>query len=169
MSNLINPSFFVGDINIPNTSKLEVAESLNVFISKYEKDLLIKMLGYSLWKSYDTDPTTERFVNLINGVDEWRGLVYDISDTVKGSVIAYYVYCWWLKDKQTWNSGIGVVRPKGDQVDVMPIHIKMVDAWNTCSSIVGEFISYMSDSDDIYPEWNPCELWQLRPINDFDI
>jgi len=169
MPNLIDVSFFVGDINIPNTSKPEIEESLNLFIAKHEKQLLKQMLGYELWTSFDEDDTTQRFVDLIDGIGEWQGLVYNISDTVKGSLIAYYVYCYWIKDKQIWNSGIGTVRPKGDSAEIMPIYMKYMEAWNTCSAQMGEFVIYMENNLDIYPEWSPVDLWMLRPVNDFDL
>jgi hypothetical protein len=169
MPNLIDSSFFVGDINIPNTSKPEVAESLNLFIAKHETELLKQLFGYELWKSYNTDATTPRFFSLINGEDDWRGLVYNISLDVKGSLIAYYVYWFWMKDKQIWNSGYGTVRPKGDQTEVMPVYLKLMEAWNTFSKQACEFISYIGNNKDIYPEWSPINLWEFNTINDFDI
>jgi len=169
MPNLIDVKFFVGEINIPNTTKLEVEESLNVFISKYEKQLLKQMLGYELWKSYNDDNTTPRFVDLIDGKDEWQGLVYDITDTVQGSLIANYVYCYWLRDKQIWNSGLGTVRPKPDSAEIMPLYMKYMEAWNSCSEQIWDFVKYMEASSDVYPEWKPVDLWMLRSVNDFDL
>lgn len=173
MPNLVDASFFVGDINIPNTQKPEIAESLNIFISRYEKELLIHLFGFELYNSYLLDPSTDRFVKIINGSvdDNWRGLVYNITDTVKGSLIAYYVYNFWLKDKHVWNSGVGTVRAKGNVTDVMPVAIKMTDAWNEFSRQVLEFSYYMGQDGnaDVYPEWQSWGLCSFRKTNDFDI
>jgi len=169
MPNLIDTTFFVGEINIPNTSKPEVAESLELFIAKYEEELLLKLLGYELYKAYKDDPSERRFTDLVSGTKEWRGLVYAISPTVDGSLIAYYVYTWWLKDKHVWNSGVGTVRAKGDATEVMPISLKMTEVWNMFSHQVTEFCTFMEVNKVDYPEWSNVNLWQFRVINEFDI
>jgi hypothetical protein len=175
MPNLIDTSFFVGEINIPNTGKLEIQESLTHFITKYEQDLLQQLFGYELWKSYNADNTTPRFAYIINGVEydngtkNWRGLIY-ANGTTKLSLIANYIYYQWMKDKEIWNSGIGVVRPTPNQAIVMSPGLKMVEAWNDMSEQICEFYDYMNFSkNDVYPEWSTFGLWQFKRTNDFDI
>jgi len=175
MANLIDTSFFVGEINIPNTGKLEVQESLTHFITKYETDLLQQLLGHGLWKSYNADNETPRFVELINGIEydngtkSWGGLVR-INGTTKLSLIANYIYYHWLKDKEIWNSGIGSVKPTPNQAINMSPGLKMVEAWNDMSKQICEFYDYMSFSKtSVYPEWNTFGLWQFKRTNDFDI
>ena len=49
MSNiLIDLSFFVGDIVIPNTERTTISERLSWFISRYEKECLISLLGVNI-------------------------------------------------------------------------------------------------------------------------
>jgi hypothetical protein len=174
MARIVNISFFVGDINIPNTSKPEVAESLQLFIDKYEEELLNQLLGNELYHLVvDPIPTQydERFQKLVYGdaAANWRGLVYDYGTPTQYSLIAYYIYWWWLKNKYIWNSGIGTVRPKGSSVDVMSPALPMIEAWNTFSEQVGELYDYMRYYSDVYPEWEPYNLWQFNKVNDFDI
>jgi|SRR5678815_4098121 hypothetical protein len=173
---LIDTSFFVGEINIPNAQKPEVKESLELFIAKGEQQLLRQLFGHELYVSYAADSTTQRFQDLIYGedFDYWRGLIYDITPSsgtniVRGSLIADYIYTWWIKDKQLWNSGVGIVRPKGDNSEVMPISLKIMNAWNQFSHQVYEFVFFMNANIDVYPEWSPINLWEFRVINDFDI
>jgi len=175
MANLIDTSFFIGEINIPNTGKLEVQESLTHFITKYENDLLHQLLGYELWKAFKADPTSPRFTKLVNGVEyyegirNWGGLIRS-NGTTKLSLIANYIYYHWLKDKEIWNSGIGSVKPTPNQAINMSPGLKMVEAWNDMSEQIYEFNDYMSFSkNDVYPEWSPYGLWQFKRTNDFDI
>jgi hypothetical protein len=72
---LIDRSYFVAQINIPNT---EVAESgigalLDQFINKYEPQFLRYVLGHELYMAFragiSTMPIPQRFVDLISGVD----------------------------------------------------------------------------------------------------
>jgi len=169
MANLIDITFFVGEINIPNTSKPEIAESLELFIAKYEPEFIRKLFGNEMYASYLNAPTDPRFTEIINGKDNWRGLVYPISDSVDGSPIANYIYTMWLKDKHVWNSGVGTVRSKGDGTEVMPISFKMTEMWNQMSRQIVEFQTFMSDKSEIYPDYSPYDIWEFRRINEFDI
>lgn len=52
MANLIDISFFFGELNI--AQKSEAAGSLALFIDEMEPRLLTDLLGYELWKAYST-------------------------------------------------------------------------------------------------------------------
>jgi len=174
MANLVTSDFFVVEIGIPNISKQEINESLNVFIGKYEQEVLFALFGYELLKSYNADSTTDRFLKIVNGTEyydgtkKWNGLVYKIND-INFSLIANYIYYYWLRDKHIWNSGIGTIRPAPNQAVNISPGLKMVSAWNSFSSDVCEFIDYMNNSTEIYPEWNSVNIWKFRRTNDFDI
>lgn len=85
MSNLIDTSFFIGEIAIPNTGSAEIQEYLQIFIYKYEERCLQGILGYSLYKEFVANPTDQRMLDLINGKEylfgsilkNWKGLVYN--------------------------------------------------------------------------------------------
>lgn len=172
MANLVDTSFFVGDINIANTSKPEVAQSVNLFISKYENELLIQILGIDLYDQMKANPTEERFQKLINGDKDfnWRGLVYTYNGSeTKYSLIAYYVYWWWVKDKYIWNSGVGTIRPKPSEGEIMSPALKMMESWNTFSDQAYELTTYIRLNSDVYYEWTPYCLSDFEKVNDFDI
>lgn len=84
MSYLINQSFFVRDLVIPNTGNAAVLETINSFIAKYEPQCLSKILGYELYKAFGTE-SSQRMVDLLGGVEytnqfgklaKWQGLVH---------------------------------------------------------------------------------------------
>ncbi len=172
MPNLVDTTFFVGDITIPNTHKAEVAENLNLFIGRRENELMLKLLGKELYDLYKANPTDPRFVAINDK------LVY-IIDGQKYSPIAYYVYWWWMKDKASWTSGVGNIRANSNvAVEVSPA-IKMVHAWNTFSEGIRAFTTWMDDNSETYPEWSGRTYnWsygnlygydEFRKTNDFDI
>lgn len=287
---LINSSFFTAEINIPNTGKLEVNESINMFINKYENSLLQRLLGYELWKAFMASPTEQRFIDLVNGVEyvnfsgktkKWKGLIYGSDgnpiqqnivgytqrkneqiqvgvnpalvagattalfdgqfgkpnyigefpifervqygstmitnvnytfDSLTGlfsfvevgdqflpwewfnitfnpvpitgyvppdstvtyySLIANYVYWYWMKDNAVWNSGLGTASPnKRAAVDMSPA-IKMVNAWNDFSCGVENLYDYLNNSKTVYPEYDSSISYlafcEFRKTNDFDI
>lgn len=85
---LIDRSYFVGNINIPNTDRPEIQERLDLFIETYEAELLPDLLGYSLYKAFTQGlqgaPIEQKWTDLLEGVEytnqsnrlaKWRGLV----------------------------------------------------------------------------------------------
>jgi hypothetical protein len=103
---LIDKSYFVGDLNIPNTGDLPVSERLTWFIQKYEPEFLLKLLGYPLYKVFIaglavTPPATpdQRFIDILYGKEytdpngllcKWQGLI--ITDNPTLNLAGGYVY-----------------------------------------------------------------------------
>jgi hypothetical protein len=88
---LIDISYFVGELNIPNTDQQPVRERLDRAILKYEQEFLRKLLGYPLYKTFVTGlqvvpPATpdqrildilygKEYTNLQGYLTQWRGLI----------------------------------------------------------------------------------------------
>lgn len=88
---IINASYFVGEINIPNTDSGPILERVNFFIQKYEPEFLTDLLGYPLYKAFITGISVvppavpaSRFTDIIFGAEytdrngiprKWKGLV----------------------------------------------------------------------------------------------
>jgi hypothetical protein len=85
---LIDRTYFVGELNIPNTAQAAVGSLLDLFIEKYEEEFLRKALGYSLHKALkaglEVVPVAQKWTDLIEGVEYtdqnnqvrfWSGLV----------------------------------------------------------------------------------------------
>jgi hypothetical protein len=85
---LIDRTYFVGELNIPNTSQAAIGSAVDLFIEQYEEKLLNEVLGYSLYKALKTGlqevPVTQMWTDLIQGVEYtdlnskvklWKGLV----------------------------------------------------------------------------------------------
>jgi hypothetical protein len=178
---IVDETFFVGEINIPNTSKPEIKNSLTIFIEKYESELLTDLLGKELFNLVEDARGDDRIYVLILGTDKytvdglvgsWRGLNYSYGSGVTGqtySLIAYYIYWWWMKDKQIWGSGVGTSRVKPQNAEVMPIYMKLITAWNKFSEETLELYNFLSANQSIYPEWCSNSIWAYTKINDFDI
>lgn len=94
----IDASYFVGNLNIPNTDQQAVAEALSLFILKYEPEFLQKLLGYPLYKAFINGmnvvaPATpaQRYLDILYGKEytdlngnlaKWQGLIITDSPTV---------------------------------------------------------------------------------------
>jgi hypothetical protein len=85
---LIDRTYFVGDLNIPNTSQAAIGSQVDLFIEQYEEQFLNEVLGYSLYKALKAGlqvvPVAQMWTDLIEGVEYtdanskvrfWKGLV----------------------------------------------------------------------------------------------
>lgn len=180
---LIDKTYFVGEINIPETSNASVLERLNFLIAKYEDQLLRDLLGNALYAAYTTGivvtPTPEsKWTDLRDGkaytyasVDQyWPGFR---KASTKQSLIANYVYYYWMKDKASHTTAIGEVKDNTDGGQrVNPIY-KQIRAYNEMVDQVRELVKFLNSNTSIYTEWNRVlgnsVLTRYRYINAFNI
>lgn len=148
---LIDNTYFRIDISLT----LGTYNDVDLYIGKFEKEVLINLLGYtdytemmSAFAALPGTPLPEKWDALINGKsyiygDEtlyWNGLIN--SDKV--SFIAYYVYCRYLQAKQSQSSGAGVVTPKNENSNVVDGIPNFVNSWNHFVELYDECQFFMS-------------------------
>lgn len=170
---LINAQYFVGNLMIPNAAEASVASTINFYINKYEKDFLVNLLGYQLYKVHSDNTTDQRFKDIIEGCEytdyngntaKWKGLIEIlVPDPVapatnpigqKQSIIANYVYFYYRKYNMSQFTGIGEVITKASEgSDHVSPRRKIIAIWNEIHFEVSDFIAYMEMSQDKYPEW----------------
>lgn len=180
MANLINSEYFVHDINLP----VGQFSDLVSYITRYEKDILQSLLGYELYQLVKNSTATEgRIYDLINGKEytieykgrdqliKWNGLV----NTDKVSLIAYYVYCQYLRGKASFQTTSGAVVPGNESGTAANQSFDMFEAWNAMrelygyegqSSIIPSAYNFLKENESDYPELIFTEIGKL---NAFDI
>jgi hypothetical protein len=85
---LIDRTYFVGELSIPNTSQAAIGSAVDLFIEQYEEQFLNEVLGYTLYKALKAGlqevPVAQKWTDLIEGVEyidladktrKWKGLV----------------------------------------------------------------------------------------------
>lgn len=139
----------IGD-TAPNSNLLGNVTELDVFLKEYERDYLIKSLGYSLFKEFQShlevvepatvqtvkDSAPQKWKDLMDGREytkdgrtvNWRGLVFT-DDGLKRSPIAYYVCYHFLKSDLGRYLGTGVQREKTKNTVFADPAPKAVDIW----------------------------------------
>jgi hypothetical protein len=174
MANLIDTSYFEGEIEVPNSNQAEIAADLNDSITKYEQEVLIYLLGYALFKELKAQPNYtsgdkwdklvngEEFTYTVNGATvttRWEGL----KGFSKKSLIAYYVYWMHRRKRKSYTAGGGAeAESKSANSDKVSPYIKMVEVWNEfikmygitdCYYDLGEVVaySYLTYPVDQYP------------------
>lgn len=177
---IINASYFVGELNIPNTNNAGALERINFFISKYEKEYLMKVLGVGCYNDFiealNADPVIEPWLSLKNGKDftNQQGILihyFGLANDDKKSPLANYVYYHYQRDAYTQTAGVGEVQSKAENATVVTPAYKMESAWNDMikqTQVLIEFL-YVNNAD--YPKFNlayvPREL--VIPINTWNI
>lgn len=173
MPNLINQSFFVRDIMIPNLSHTADLDRLTSFINKYEPKCLLDILGYPLYKVFGTE-SSQRMTDLKNGAEftdglgetrKWQGLIHDTDI----SLIANYIYFYYQQYLAQHTTGVGtsVQNQEGGQA-ISPAS-KMADAWNFFSDEVKQMSYFLwmkkdVDGNRIYPEFSYHQYCETRRI-----
>ena len=145
MANLIDSTYFKGDILL--TNKTDLATDISEAIARYEKEILISLLGYKTYKQLVATPTVEPYKSLIEGAEfeltfdgitqllKWNGL----KNSDKESLIAFYTYYKYQERNFVKPSAIGTVKAKAENSETVTPVWKMVNAWNEMIKLYGEF------------------------------
>jgi len=164
---LIDSTYFTNDINL----SLGTYSDIDQFIAKYEKEVLIGLLGYTLYTemmaAYAASiatvpvPLPQKWDRLINGYTydyngvtiRWNGLIN--SDKV--SFIAYYVYCQYIKSHQFPQSQTGAVQPQNENSVVVDGIANHTAGWNRFVELYGigseSALAYLVTNSDEYTDW----------------
>ena len=154
---LIDSTYFVGEISLP----VGKYSDLSLFIERLEKQFLRKALGYELSKLVieNTDPLV---ADLIAGSGQWEGL----TNTGKESVIAYYVYYYYLRSKVTFTTSTGEKKPDNENsTDATPA-FKVMRAWDLMLKGLSRMDAYIQTVPELLDIYEPTDLGR---VNAFDL
>jgi hypothetical protein len=144
----IDSTYFVGEIAIPNVDK--TIGSINQAIDQYEKEILIKLLGYKLFSLLvadctDGEPASPQYISLVKGAEfehtcygstntlKWEGFV----NAEKQSLIAYYVYYQYVLRDITHLAGSGVILSPSGKGSRSSSVDKLCNAWERMRILYG--------------------------------
>lgn len=156
---IIDNTYFKNEIYIPhakpsvNDEVVAVDIELVSFINEYERDCLIKCLGFSLFNEFlavldSTKPNglvdgvNAKWNDLLNGKTyansagvqvAWRGIRFKSSKAEGAkpdvSFLANYIYWFYEQERETSNSGIGHVKEKSKNAENVSASAKVIKAW----------------------------------------
>lgn len=122
-------------VGVPN-----VSTELEDAISKYERELLIGFLGITLYNELNTAladlPNADvKWQNLVDGTEYVKdGVTYrfdGLSGFDKDSLVAYYVFCKYMENDESYYSTTGIVKSNAQNADSFNPTRKYLDAWST--------------------------------------
>ena len=171
---LITKDYFRDDINLPKSD----LSDLDGYIRRFEEDVLIALLGYELYKAVilpanaEVSPYKEilegaEYTVEYNGRDQlikWPGLKPGSDNR---SLIAYYVYVYYLKNKVTSYQTVGMVKSRQENSYNANVMGKIMAAWNEFEGLYGfagqsvlvpSAYNFLLEKKDLIPEWVFTEL-----------
>lgn len=147
---LINASYFQKEISIPNVNEdlSETSETLDLMIDEKVRLLLQQdILGLNLFEELDShvedgvlkSDAPQKWKDFVNGVEytdsngknrKWNGLIFNLG-SVKKSLLAYYVFNFWLQYNDTVVTGAGEQAIAVANAQRINSNRRIVDSWNT--------------------------------------
>lgn len=181
MANIIDYTYFIGDINLPQAGSTDGQAYVNRFITIYETEFLQLVLGYDLWKAF-TDGLAagspdQKWIDIRDGKEfadlsgknkKWIGF----KNTDLKSAIANYVYYKIMEDQQTQTTAIGEAKNNAENATMVTASFKMVNAWNRMVSMCLVLKDFLDANSDTYTEWKTTSIyyrndlyqWMIKPV-----
>ena len=146
MANQINKDYFIRDILVSRINTPEGSASIDSSIDKFEKEALLKVLGYDLYQLFIANPSDARFVDLSVGAEfefDFCGKTIKrkyvgLKNAEKESLIAYYVYFKHQSINETFSSTVGEVKPSTENASPASARMKLTRAWNKFIELSGD-------------------------------
>lgn len=166
---IINAQYFqTKELYIPNSvaqptigsASPSALTQLNEEIGSIEQSLLLDILGYEQLQELNAQfesngdwvaTPVQKWVDLVDGKDDWKGLRYTIG-TKKISLIAYYVFFYYLgMDFQTYST-TGMQIPMAENSKINDASVKQTTIWN---KFVRMYVGNgMYNNGDVTSNWN---------------
>ena len=166
---IINAQYFqTKELYIPNSvaqptigsASPSALTQLNEEIGSIEQSLLLDILGYEQLQELNAQfesngdwvaTPVQKWVDLVDGKDNWKGLRYTIG-TKKISLIAYYVFFYYLgMDFKTYST-TGMQIPMAENSKINDASVKQTTIWN---KFVRMYVGNgMYNNGDVTSNWN---------------
>lgn len=166
MANLIDKTYFVADIVLAQSDDSDIDD----FIAKYEKEVLMMLLGYTLYKLTVIETPIDPYKKILDG-DEYEIVYNGNTRLVKyegvRKMIANYVYCNFMKNRVSSTQEIGEIVMVGENSRRANIFGKLNNAWITFEELYGHIddnrlipsaYNYIYEHKQLFPEWEFTEL-----------
>lgn len=161
MANIIDKSVFIGDISLSKSQY----DSIEAFIAKFEPIVLINLLGEPLYRLYKDNAVNEPYKSLGAGSD-YIVKVNNIDATIRypgfKDIIAYFVYCEYLKNQVTSTQSVGEVKSKQENSYNATVNQKLFSAWVKFEELYGypgqpntspSAYNYLTKNKELFPLW----------------
>ncbi|MEM7485040.1 MAG: hypothetical protein AAF348_07510 [Bacteroidota bacterium] len=158
MPNIITPSYFDnnGELSIPNAISGNAGEGINnklsVIIAKYERRLLLEVLGVDQYNFLQLEldklpfnpqavtSASVEYQRLVNGFEQWEGI---------RPMLGYYIYCKWMESDEIKVGTVGSGKGNKQSYTIADRSSEYSDRWNDFIKTLYELEEYLKASEDL--------------------
>ncbi len=148
MAYIIDESYFIRELVIPNTSEVDVGDTQNPFSNWIDTEARLMLqgaLGFELFKDFDADVdaagdytgSQQRWLDLVDGAEyTFDGVLFNFpglkftQGTVPRSMMAYYVWAKWFTYHVSQVGGMGEQTGQSANSSIANGAARQSKAWN---------------------------------------
>lgn len=179
-------SDFKGDIQIANADDVAPmsnlignAQYLDDAIQKYEREVLIKLLGLELYNEFKSqfDQTVNpwqllpdvdaKWKNLLNGTEYLHFGHWNEFQGLK-KIIPYYIYAKFIEEDELRHTGVGFAKDEANNARMQLGRSKWAYAYNTFVTDAYHVHEYLSYHKSIFPTWI-ARRFRFKYVNRFGL
>lgn len=172
---IIDSTYFINKLALPQVGNPEGLIAVNSFIQQYEPEFLQCALGYNLGQAFvagleDSLPE-DRWLWLLQGhsytINGYNGAWKGFENATKQSPIANYVFYQFMDNKAVDFVLTGNVVSSTENNRTVNGVDRMVDTWNRMVDMNTDLVNYLRANKTLYPEWKECGCkdWWLFPFH----
>jgi len=157
----LDVNYFYGPLTIPQVTDQAVARNLAYYFATYEIPFLKLLLGEALYNAYNAGLAE------VTPAAKWTALqseiynvVGSIPNQIKVSVVANYVYWFYMRDMVTQSTGSGEKIAAAENATNASSVQKVKLAWNMMAKRNREIHAWLKARVTDYPEW-------VEPVADY--
>lgn len=179
---LIDATYFIRDLNIADAKQGVSSRLGNTlltdYIPVYEKEYLMKVLGYPLYTAFIaglaiTPTVPQKWLDLKNGVTytvngkdyQWVGF----TNADKVTPIANYVYIQYMRNTSTNTTGTGEAQNAQQNAVTLSPDNKIHHASVEMTELTHSLYHYLDNNKIIYTEYNYSRVQCLGSYNAFNL
>lgn len=176
---IIDQTYFIREINIPQISQPAVGENVDLFIAKYQPRFLKAVFGLALAKliedyleaeTQDEPVLDERIGLILDGAEITSGGVIEqvwegLRNTGKNSPLANFIFYHIMTDEITFLSQSGEAMGTSENSQKASPDGRLVSVWNDMVEMMVSLRQLMETGD--YPEYKPEQVFTV--INRFNL
>jgi hypothetical protein len=150
----------------------ELGSVLQTYITKYEPEILRRVLSYSLWKEFNTaiagGSPAQKWVDLRDGAEyTWNGKP-EFFTGVKELTVDY-VYFKFIKQNSEYASGVGIKKIQTENSENADPSYKQTIAYNDMVDINSELYQFITakneETADTYENYNVATFNKIIHFN----
>lgn len=151
----------------------KVSAVLQQYIDKYEPRILTRVLGYQLYKEFNTaiagSSPAQKWIDLRDGSEYTYSSELRYFDGLK-TLTVNYVYFKFIKEQSQFNTGVGIKSINTENSENTDSSFKQVYAFNELVDINEQLYEFITaKNDEVADTYENYDYTEICKVNEFNI